>query len=262
MPLRELKYPHQVEQWLVEMGTILSVPGEMILIGSGALLWHAAYRGISEPLPENSMDVDPITRSEEIARLCYDALIGSEFERLHGWHVNLMPEIALREFPPGWESRALTKDYRLLRLRVPAAEGLLVPKLKRGEPRDLAHAAWAAKVGLIREVPGFEIKEQAASSETSVWGRYFNYDELAKFEYTRLLWRNSKMQQLLLEHWLDDRHPARERFLQHRPLLEEVLSSVEGPEAMDKQLRARGTTLRCVSREIPSVFGAFYHEQP
>ena len=42
----------------------------MILIGSGALLWQASQRGITEPLPENSMDVDPITDSDEIARLC------------------------------------------------------------------------------------------------------------------------------------------------------------------------------------------------
>jgi len=53
----------------------------MILIGSGALLWHAFQGGIGEPLPENSMDVDPITDSDEVARLCYEALIGSEFEQ-------------------------------------------------------------------------------------------------------------------------------------------------------------------------------------
>jgi len=35
----------------------------MVLIGSDALLWHAFQRGLSEPLPENSMDVDPITDS-------------------------------------------------------------------------------------------------------------------------------------------------------------------------------------------------------
>ena len=36
-------------------------PGALILIGSGGLLWHASVEGIEEPLPENSMDVDPIT---------------------------------------------------------------------------------------------------------------------------------------------------------------------------------------------------------
>ena len=88
MPRRELKDPNQVENWLIELSQQLTQSAEMILIGSGALLWHAFQKGIAEPLPENSMDVDPITESDEVARLCYDALIGSEFEQKHGWHVN------------------------------------------------------------------------------------------------------------------------------------------------------------------------------
>ena len=79
--------------------------------------------------------MDPITDSDEVARLCYDALIGSEFERTHGWHVNLMPNTVLREFPADWRNRATTHNYSLLRVTVPAAADLLVPKLKRGEPR-------------------------------------------------------------------------------------------------------------------------------
>jgi len=106
----------------------------LTLIGSGALLWHAAQRGIVEPLPENSMDVDPITDSEEIARLCYEALIGSEFEQKHGWHVNLMPELVLREFALDWEQRASKKTYGLLAVLVPAPADILIPKLKRNEP--------------------------------------------------------------------------------------------------------------------------------
>ncbi|PWU15893.1 MAG: hypothetical protein C5B50_14365 [Verrucomicrobia bacterium] len=54
MPRRELKYPHQVEDWLVELGQRLTEPGEMILIGSGALLWHAFQKEITTPLPENA----------------------------------------------------------------------------------------------------------------------------------------------------------------------------------------------------------------
>ena len=119
------------------------------MIGSGALLWHAAQRGITEGLPENSMDVDPITDSDEVARLCYDALIGSEFERVHGWHVNLMPDSVLREFPADWRIRAAVKAYGRLTLEVPSPADLLVPKLKRGEPRDHAHADWTKRVGLV-----------------------------------------------------------------------------------------------------------------
>jgi hypothetical protein len=149
MPRRELKHPSQVETWVQELSHQLTQPGRMILIGSGALLWHAAQQGITEPLSENSMDIDPITDSDEIARLCYDALIGSEFERTHGWHVNLMPESVLKEFPADWKIRAASKHYDLLELVVPAPPDLIAPKLKRGEPRDYAHAAWAKRLGLI-----------------------------------------------------------------------------------------------------------------
>ena len=149
MPLRELKHPHQVEDWLIELSQQLTQPARLILIGSGALLWHAFQRGITVPLPENSMDVDPITDSDEVARLCYDALIGSEFEQKHGWHVNLMPELALREFPSGWENRAGRKNYGKLEVTVPSPADLMVPKRKRDEPRDRAHGAWAESVGLL-----------------------------------------------------------------------------------------------------------------
>lgn len=121
----------------------------MILIGSGALLWHAAQKGKSTPLPESSMDVDPVTNSDEVARICYEAVIGSEFERTHGWHVNLMPEPVLKELPADWMDRALVIDYGALRVTVPSVADLLVPKLKRGEPRDHAHASWAKQVGLL-----------------------------------------------------------------------------------------------------------------
>jgi hypothetical protein len=149
MPRRELKDPRQVEDWLVEMKDQITEPAEMILIGSGGLLWHAFQRGIMEPLPENSMDVDPITESEEVARLCYAALIGSEFEQRHGWHVNLMPESVLKEFPTDWKSRAGTKAYGQLRVVVPSAADLFIPKRKRNEPRDRAQETWARKVGLL-----------------------------------------------------------------------------------------------------------------
>ncbi|MBM3832848.1 MAG: hypothetical protein FJ403_06155 [Verrucomicrobia bacterium] len=149
MPRRELKHPSQVEDWLIEFSGQLSKPGQMILIGSGALLWHAAQRGIIEPLPENSMDVDPITDSDEIARLCYEGIIGSEFEQRHGWHINLMPDSVLREFAADWRLRTATKQYGLLTLVVPSPADLLVPKAKRNEPRDQAHAAWAKRCGLI-----------------------------------------------------------------------------------------------------------------
>jgi hypothetical protein len=80
---------------------------------------------------------------------CYEALIGSEFERAHGWHVNLMPQSVLQELPTNWKQRATHKQIEKLFLLVPSPSDLLVPKLKRNEPRDRAHADWANRIGLL-----------------------------------------------------------------------------------------------------------------
>jgi len=149
MPRRELKNGSQVADWLAELGAAIREPGNLTLIGSAALLWHARERGIASELPEASMDVDPVTDSDEVAKHCYEAVIGSEFERVHGWHVNLMPETVLRELPAGWEARACRRQIGKLGLTVPAPADLLAPKLKRNEPRDQSHAAWAKRVGLL-----------------------------------------------------------------------------------------------------------------
>jgi hypothetical protein len=149
MPRRELKYPQQVEDWLVELNAKLTKPGELILIGSGGLLWHAFQKGINEPLPQNSMDVDPISQSEEVVNHCYEALIGTDFEVKHGWHVNIMPESVLTGLPLNWLARASTKGYGHLFVTVPSPADLLAPKLKRNEPRDRAHAAWAKNHHLV-----------------------------------------------------------------------------------------------------------------
>ena len=148
MPRRELSRPQQIVDWLVEWGAILDEPASMTLIGSAALLWHAADRGLDVPLPENSMDVDPVTDSDALAWMCYDALIGSEFERTHGWHVNLLPASVLKELPEGWESRAAHRIYDMMTVVIPAPVDILAPKLRRNEPRDRAHAEWARHVGI------------------------------------------------------------------------------------------------------------------
>jgi hypothetical protein len=149
MPRRELKNGKQVADWLAGLGASLKSPGNLTLIGSAALLWHAHHRSITTELPDASMDVDPVTDSDEVAMLCYEALIGSEFERTHGWHVNLMPETVLNDLPAGWKQRATQKQIGKLNLLVPAPADLLAPKLKRNEPRDRVHAEWAKRVGLL-----------------------------------------------------------------------------------------------------------------
>lgn len=90
----------------------------------------------------------PITLDEEVAELGYDAHIGSVFEKENGWHVNLMPPNALEDLPSDWKTRAAKKCYGLLTVIVPLAQDLLVPKLKRNEPRDIIHSQWAKSMGL------------------------------------------------------------------------------------------------------------------
>lgn len=149
MPKRELSRPHQITDWLNEWGSKLEEPASMILIGSAGLLWHVARIGRDDPLPENSMDVDPVTDSDAIAELAYDALIGSEFEHQHGWHVNLMPNMVLDQLPEGWRERTSEACYKQLTVIVPSTADLLAPKLRRGEPRDLLHVAFARQLGLV-----------------------------------------------------------------------------------------------------------------
>jgi hypothetical protein len=93
---------------------------------------------------------------------------------------------------------------------------------------------------------------------TTIWGPYPNYDDIARFDYGRLLWRSADMRTRLLAHWLDERHPYRERFIEQRELIEEVLTSTKSPIDLNVDLLNRGSSLRCVAREIPPVFGSFF----
>jgi hypothetical protein len=97
-----------------------------------------------------------------------------------------------------------------------------------------------------------------AAEQTEVWGPYACYDDVARFDYGRRLWRQPDMRRRLLAHWLDERHPHRERFLARREIVEEILSTDESPESLDRRLRGQGTSLRAVAREIPPVFGSFF----
>lgn len=59
MPRRELKNGKQVADWTAELAASLTSTAEMIIIGSGALLWHAFDRGLTAELPEASMELIP-----------------------------------------------------------------------------------------------------------------------------------------------------------------------------------------------------------
>jgi len=105
-----------------------------------------------------------------------------------------------------------------------------------------------------------KVNDQIAGSDetTIIWGPYPNYDDISRFEYGRRLWKHPDFRGRFLKHLLDERHPHRERFMEQRALIEELLNSTESPAVLDARLRQRGTSLRCVAREIPPVFGSFF----
>jgi hypothetical protein len=85
------------------------------------------------------------------------------------------------------------------------------------------------------------------------------YQEYAKLEYGRMVWRNPEFRQRLLRHWKDPRHPHAERFAEHEAEVTRILESPKGSDdVLDAELQQRGSSLRAVVKEIPSVFGSFF----
>ena len=95
-----------------------------------------------------------------------------------------------------------------------------------------------------------------------IFGVFINgiyFQEYAKLEYGRLVWRVPEFRERLLRHWRDPRHPHAERFAEHEADVRYVLESPKDSDAaVDAELRKRGLSLRVVVKEIPSVFGSFF----
>lgn len=88
-------------------------------------------------------------------------------------------------------------------------------------------------------------------------GIYFQ--EYAKLEYGRMVWRVPEFRERLLRHWRDPRHPHAERFAEYEADVRYILESPKDSDpAVDAELRKRGRSLRVVVKEIPSVFGSFF----
>lgn len=98
----------------------------------------------------------------------------------------------------------------------------------------------------------------ASTIQSDPWGPYVNYDDVARLQYGRMMWRLPDMRARLLAHWLDDRHPHHERFSERRQMVEDLLTSTESDTELDARLRLQDTSLRAAAREIPPVFGSFF----
>lgn len=90
----------------------------------------------------------------------------------------------------------------------------------------------------------------------TIWGPYPNYDDMAKLEYGRILWKSRTEKTRPLSHWMNPLHPHAQRCVENRAVIEEILESNLTDEALDLSLRDRDSSLRAASREIPSVFGS------
>jgi|HubBroStandDraft_6_1064221.scaffolds.fasta_scaffold869412_2 hypothetical protein len=75
---------------------------------------------------------------------------------------------------------------------------------------------------------------------------YINYDDLARLEYGRILWRNPRNREQLIRHWTHARHPYRERFLENRALVEKLLASrPEDDSIFGERIDSAGYELAC-----------------
>jgi len=91
--------------------------------------------------------------------------------------------------------------------------------------------------------------------------KYPNYQDLARWEYSRMFWKIPRLRERLIRHWTDERHPYRDRFTRYRPVLEKLLAAPANSEQLiDTELQRDGLSLRGMIREIPPVFGSFWKE--
>lgn len=92
--------------------------------------------------------------------------------------------------------------------------------------------------------------------------RFISYQDEARLEYGRMLWKNPVMRDRLERHWKDPRHPYSIRYQEiYAPLVSDILETSPdqiSEDELDRRLRERGFSLRVVVREIPPIFGSFW----
>ena len=68
----------------------------------------------------------------------------------------------------------------------------------------------------------------------NIFEKHPNYQDMARLEYGRLLWKSPSSCRLLLDHWVKPHHPYAERFRRRRLLIERVLDSTIFDEQLDE----------------------------
>ncbi len=73
-------------------------------------------------------------------------------------------------------------------------------------------------------------------TEMNAFGKYPNYQDVARLEYGRLLWKSAPLRQRLLAHWVHPDHPYAERFRIRRSLVERILEATGSDDELDAHL--------------------------
>jgi hypothetical protein len=87
----------------------------------------------------------------------------------------------------------------------------------------------------------------------------YDLEDLARLEYSRLLWKNPRTRRRLLFVWEHPAHPHRERFEENRELVVGLLEC-EDPQRYVDRLPARTWSLRTLTREIPCMIWEWWDE--
>ena len=88
-------------------------------------------------------------------------------------------------------------------------------------------------------------------------GQTENSGQWIRFTNVRRMWHNFESRTLLVQHWLDERHPQKNDFLHHRELVEFALSFQGSKTELKAALRSKGVTLNQVIAATPLIHEEF-----
>ena len=82
--------------------------------------------------------------------------------------------------------------------------------------------------------------------------------EWVRFEDTRRLWRNPECRKRLIHHWLDDRHPQKQSFINHRSAIEAFLYFRGGTADLLERLKREQYQPLQLARWTPEIIESFF----
>ena len=84
-------------------------------------------------------------------------------------------------------------------------------------------------------------------------------EELARREYSRLLWRNPKNRHRLLYMWEHPKHPDRERFKAERRFIVSLMECAD-PKSFAASLPEKSWSIQALSRHVPVTIWNLWDE--